>query len=895
MFYNSPSPPLFPLKMTTFMAPVPLTAAPTEVKGTTGRLVREIEGLKNELAQLEQEEERIKKAKTAEYERKEHERRRKQQLEEEAKIRETIELRKYQEEQRKERLKRMREEARQQEFNRQQKEKQFQQIQWELAAAKTPAEIENTLKKKKEMEDLHRDKVKVQDTEMVATRIKLTNILEDMRKELQELGQDDWMLKINAKKAKQEKRLEHERALREQEIQSTAAGKTSRSRKMQHERCVIRNEISALRDEMRMLERDENMENMRRAAREQHLSETKQNHALSQDETTRVTRERQQQQAEEEEWSSSELRKKDIAQQEYILEKQLAQQRIGQECSEKRTVEIEALKQLRAEERALMEEQEAEAVEGIHKELELVATLQSQPVKQSIRELIQQQRELDQDVPLEDIIKYSAEVSNMYSQLAAEEITESKKRLAMLRHEQAVQQERSAVLKLEADRARDRERMQAEHHRIKSEEERKQRVIDMSCHEYEANMAAAQRERDVVRDETQHSRALLRELEAEEAEMQATRALNEEVATENQIRQAEGKLLDHNAAKRRAESDTAALKRAARELECEQEMADRRRLTRERERQEAAALTLQGFAKIILSKRIAHARRTAKQQTYDDSVTHGAVVVSQMAYRKKASVKDVELKKKELDERREAKAAAIVQRMEEEEEAARVEAAAAQQEVKKEVHDSQSQTVPSRPATAEKPKQEDPGDRLTDLENKVVWLKQQLDDEREYHMQRDNERRILTEQANGEQIDLLQEERDLQTYQIDELTNLLAEHTTLIQSLQDQLHEATRFGPYEEDYERGLAAEKIQARWKGFQVRRHMAYVPRTDRASQQDRLMQNEAAVVIQGMLRTSTAKALKDDKQAVRETYSNQEIRDEAATNIQRIVRGNHGRQKV
>ena len=904
--------------------------AAADAASTTGRLVKEISSLKEELQMLEDEEERIRKTKAEEHARKEQERRRKQQLEEEAKIRETIELRKYQEDQRKDRLKRMREEARLQEYNRQQKEKQYQQIQWELTSAKTAAEIENSLKKRKEMEEQHsREAVALQDSSIVASRQRLTAILDDMRKELHELGQDDWMKKLHAKQAKHEKRLEHERVLREKEAQDRQAhgGGVSR-RKILHERDVVRSEIAALRDEMKMLERDERMEDLRRSARERHQAETCLAHAAQQNETTRVTHERQATQAEADARADAEKLSGEIQLQGYLVQKQEAQATIASEHAERRRREVASLQALRQEREDEEQVQRAAEAEGFHRDLERVEGLEGATLagggggsgsSSRLREMVAEQRlarREDGSAPLDDVAHFSAEVSGMYAQLAAEEIRESRQRLAMLRHEQAVQQERGAVLKLEADRARDAEQRLAEDDRVRAEEEQRQRTTDASCRRYEEGMHVAARDRDRVRGASRACRASLVRLEAEEAAEAARAANARELETANEIRSAEGRLLDANAARRRAEGDAAAAKRQLRELEREQEAAARADAALADAARHAAAVVLQGFARVVRAKRTAAVLWELRRARDEQGVREGAATVVQQACRRASALERAERRREEAAGRRAEKARELLRRIEEEEGA--LDGLQARLRDAPETREQQVQTTgasAAAAAAAATPAEaaaaaaaaagrvaaagSDPGERLSDLEDRVELLTRELAAERCGSAEREARRHVRAEAAAEEALESLGQERDLQAERADTLAGLLEEHGAVIEELQRQLQAATAYGPYEEDALRGESAVCIQAAWRGSRVRQAAGCggVQQRRAAREEARrtrelaalaLVESEAATAIQGMLRVSAARGLRRRMEGVRAGQTEAARRDGAAVALQCWARG-------
>ena len=236
------------------------------------RVLSEITSLKAELEELEKEEKRLKTAKALESEKREQERRRKQQLADEAILRETIELRKYQEAQRKDRLKRMREEAKREELSRLEKERKHQEIQWELVNGNPLSRQQETLQKKSQLESQLR-RINDQDHEVAECRKKLIETLDSMKNELRELGREDWTKR---------------QLLKQQKAETDAAEKISQLRQaekakqtrvslhhdmLQSVKETTSSELSALKDELLLLEREDQMATIRMEASSQHASE----------------------------------------------------------------------------------------------------------------------------------------------------------------------------------------------------------------------------------------------------------------------------------------------------------------------------------------------------------------------------------------------------------------------------------------------------------------------------------------------------------------------------------------------------------------------------------------------------------------------------------------------
>eukprot|EP01062_Namystynia_karyoxenos_P015861 TRINITY_DN1578_c3_g1_i1.p1 TRINITY_DN1578_c3_g1~~TRINITY_DN1578_c3_g1_i1.p1 ORF type:complete len:1396 (+),score=580.53 TRINITY_DN1578_c3_g1_i1:94-4188(+) len=156
------------------------------------------------------------------------------------------------------------------------------------------------------------------------------------------------------------------------------------------------------------------------------------------------------------------------------------------------------------------------------------------------------------------------------------------------------------------------------------------------------------------------------------------------------------------------------------------------------------------------------------------------------------------------------------------------------------------------------PQDATPDDKLADLECRVAWLHRQLDEERKHHAERERERAALMQQARQRELAAHEHERVAQEARIEELTGLLQEHQVLVDDLQRELEELIEHGPTAEDRERGRAAVRIQAQFRGHITRKEM-------RASIQRR----------------------RDHNAGVR--------LNEAATMIQKIARGRQGRKRA
>ena len=522
-----------------------------------------------------------------------------------------------------------------------------------------------------------------------------------------------------------------------------------------------------------------------------------------------------------------------------------------------------------------------------------------------LKELLEEQKlsmEKEEYADLEDVIQYNVQITSMNVQAAADEIQESRKRLRVLHEEQMLQQERSLVLVNDADRAKqecDRQASLALAQRLEHEQEH---ARESALQKYEIGILSARKETDRIRIEKEKCLNKLLQLEYEQASAEEQKAKHEEECVAHKIRQEQGLLLHQNAEKRRHEGTAETLRKKCKEAEeCNQQI-ELQQQRHQLEKETQAANTIQGLAKINVAKKEISKRRVDRASEAKSISMNETATVCQQTYAHKQSLKAVEERRRETHNQREQKALKLIEEIELSEN--EIENEILREEILQQVSqpsDAKAANgvteMPTSSSTPLPPPQHTDlsnENKVSELEMRVQWLQNQLNDERQLHAIRENERLVLCERAAETKLNALEDERNLQNNQIDELTDLLSEHMTLIDSLQGQLDEVTQYGPYEEDRTRGTAAVKIQSAFKGSQARntnREMKVQKQSDCLD----VVMSDAARVIQGLVRTTKARGVKDNLQHLRVKEQSDSQVDDAATDIQRVIRGTLSRQSI
>ncbi|KAJ9452648.1 hypothetical protein DIPPA_25558 [Diplonema papillatum] len=901
---------------------------------TAARLANEISNLKAELHQLEVEEERTQRVKAQQAELEAHKQRLRKQKEDDERVQEMIELRKLQEEHRKERLRKQRLQVRRQEAAKLDAEKARQQMQWERAGGEPWILREKLAKRKREIEEANLQCMAAQDTRATAVRADLAATLRDMRKELSDLGRDDWArrVRMEAAKLQHETDMQQEAAAREKEA-SEGSRQTTRAACLRSA-AVTSLELMALRDELTLLEKEEELANEARARPETPPADrtepppgnpsTPPGEPGSPNALASPADDPQAAQLNElERWDY--VFKRQAAQAEIAADMAALREAAGGAAVPERVAEglraIDCVQKSHVD-RVHAEEAAAAAAElesGELRDLRELARMAGRdaPAEETLRMALERERggaAAGGDVEgLVGVLRYSARLNAVYAQMHADEIDESKRRIDKLRGEVAGWKVRDEVLQQEAATEREkceRNLRQADADRARADDES---LAEGRCRRRDEWRRATERATHLVRSEAGRARSSLQQLLSEEAECQRLQAARSADAARKQLLRAETRLLEQGLVARRCEEDREALQSAAAVLEAELQAQAAAAADARARLENSSAVKIQSLKHVRDARHEADLRRRASREEEGESTSTTAAIVLQSAYRRKSSKSAVEQRRAEVLDHRRQRARDILLRLEEEESRAENAVVGAElldemQKLKEQstVEEQKMASEGSATAASSEEREEQPAgpvrhrgevgsdDALSELENRVNWLQGKLDDERRYHAARERERIEAAEAAKNREIDLLAAERRLQEQQIGELTQLLSDHATLVAALQTQLDEATRYGPFEADWERGRAAARIQAVYRGGRTRTDSVGA-KSRKSTALRAVVYNEAAYVIQGMVRTRLARRLRRQLQAARAADGAGDVRHDAATNIQKIVRANAVREEL
>eukprot|EP01065_Artemidia_motanka_P010869 TRINITY_DN15829_c2_g1_i3.p1 TRINITY_DN15829_c2_g1~~TRINITY_DN15829_c2_g1_i3.p1 ORF type:complete len:1325 (+),score=625.27 TRINITY_DN15829_c2_g1_i3:54-3977(+) len=224
------------------------SSTPSLHKG--GGMRGDLDLLKEQLAGLEEEERRAEAQQALERERAEQLRRKRQQDEEEAMMRELIELRTYQEQNRQERVRRQRAEAAAREQERAEKERKQQQAYWQMTidpkARMSSAEaVSQAYGRGGLLEERRRS---------AESKRVLSESLAEMRRELAELDNSDWVQREAAARRRVAQRRDADRGMKEKEAEAEAAAAAAAATRKLSAWERQQDELAALRQELRLLE-----------------------------------------------------------------------------------------------------------------------------------------------------------------------------------------------------------------------------------------------------------------------------------------------------------------------------------------------------------------------------------------------------------------------------------------------------------------------------------------------------------------------------------------------------------------------------------------------------------------------------------------------------------------
>eukprot|EP01063_Lacrimia_lanifica_P015036 TRINITY_DN2169_c0_g1_i1.p1 TRINITY_DN2169_c0_g1~~TRINITY_DN2169_c0_g1_i1.p1 ORF type:complete len:1232 (+),score=494.42 TRINITY_DN2169_c0_g1_i1:116-3697(+) len=736
---------------------------------STVRIVKELRTLKDELEVLEGEEDRLLAARRVELEVQEQKRMQMQKEDEERRIKEAIELRNETEKLRKERLQHVREEQRREEAARLQRERQYQQLQWDLVHAKTGKELEKTIRKRKELDGERPTGQDAVAPEATESRAQLTNILDDMRRDLIELNASDWhkkqlILKRQAVEAARELEKAQAKAQRADGAGDAAQDPASNALPAMSD---IRADLIALSDELLMLEREERVEMFRAKAKQEHWEEQKvllDRH--KQDMVVKSQRQLEQDQVEGR--LEAEQSQQSIAEMEFVLAKQIGQLDVHKMFDGKRQLELEQLQQTLAAVRRLPKGLMA-AVDAASPSLgspiapstlppvtppcrtipasepatephrpsdssppapkpvkgmvlfapepvlcadgapatpggepgqpavpktpqELVELLQYDDTReQAAAHLARLREEACGTLTLEQALEFSREVSEENEDAVARLIADTQARLDQLREEQRRQRKTPSSYPATAtpvdEQSISRPPTADDNPHAEAGagpaalpclgEDLREVEENVRDDRYKANMRCAADESQRVASEVVRLRGKLARLQQEEAAAQHRESLQRQTEVRQEIELEEYRVLDYNADRRYIRMDTAMLKQTSRQLERAARAEADAQLSKRQEEMHRAARAIQGFAWIIRAKKEAARRRAARQANLEHRELAGAALISQQAFRQKQAKREVDRRRQEIAEAREAQAREIFEALQHREKEQQAAAAAA--------------------------------------------------------------------------------------------------------------------------------------------------------------------------------------------------------------------------